>query len=174
MFDQYIHYSDRLKFRAVAPSDFDLVFEWENDEENWLQSGVNKPYSPEEIKQYVSKNENLLSDGQTRFMVVLNSNQAIGCADLFAYNKKENEASVGILISKEERQKGYGAETLNSIFAMAKEIYQLKQLKALILADNKASINLFEKMGFVNDETKSNIYYYKDSAYKQLSYIKKL
>ncbi|MFK8046330.1 MAG: GNAT family N-acetyltransferase [Crocinitomicaceae bacterium] len=174
MAERYSFYSKRLKLRHVIPSDYSFILNWENDKENWLHSGVKSAYTVNEIKQYVSKSESLLVDGQTRFIVELNSGKVIGCVDLFAFESEVEEASVGILILPEERRKGYGGETLNSIVSIAAKTYHLKQLKALILQENKLSQNLFEKVGFINQLTKTNWYHYNGSAYRQLTYLKKI
>jgi diamine N-acetyltransferase len=171
--DQVFH-TNSLILRPVSLSDARTIFEWENDRENWIQSGINKPYKLEEIEQYAIKNEQLIVDGQTRFMIDRNSEETIGCIDLFDYDKVKQMATVGLLIDRKYREKGYGSESLSAIAQISKKIFSLSTLKALILAENEISWRLFKKNGFITDDTKAQIYTYEGVDYLQLAYFKQL
>jgi len=160
--------------RSVRKSDFEAVFSWENDEKNWIQSGICQPYKIEEIELYVSKSENLRKDGQTRYIVELTNGTVIGCVDLFDYNKAQKMASIGLLIMEEYRKKGYGSRVLSYLDKIAKKEHELKILKALVLANNIISVQLFKKNGFLPDDTKATIYTYKNVNYLQLTYFKNI
>ena len=166
--------SKSIGLRPVEKSDLKDVLAWENDEENWIQSGVIIPYTQEEIAKYVSKHQTLEVDGQTRYIIHLKSAQVVGCIDLFDYDKDKEQASVGLLISKAFRRHGYGSEALTLISNVAKDEFHLKVLKALILSENTASIHLFKKNGFLPDDTKARIYTYKNIDYLQLAFFKTL
>lgn len=169
-----VFYTNSLKLRPVKKSDFDKVFEWENDQSNWLQSGITEPYGKSEIEAYVSNVEHLKQDGQTRYVIELKDKKRIGCIDLFEYSQINNTASVGLLIESKYRKHGYGLEALSGLSHIAKELYGLEVLKAVVLAENKSSVNLFEKDGYLLDVTKETTYRYQNKTYNQLTYFKQL
>ncbi len=166
------HNSESLSLRPVRKSDFENIFAWENDEKNWIQSGIIKAYNVQEIKQYVSKSESLKKDFQTRYILELPNKTVVGCVDLFDYKPVDKMASVGLLISEQYREKGYGTKALIGLELIARKEHSLKKLKAMILTDNFASVQLFKKNGFLSDDTKAKIYTYRGVDYLQMTYFK--
>lgn len=169
-----IYHTKSLVLRPVNKTDFEMIYKWENDQSNWIQSGVVKPYGSDEILSYVAKSEDLLTDGQTRFMIALNSGATIGCIDLFDFDSDNKIASVGLLVDEKYRQNGYGFEALMGLAFIAKRRYGLKCLKASVLVDNQTSNNLFKRSGYLADDTKAAIYTYNNIDYLQLTYLKQL
>ena len=57
-------------------------------------------------------------------------------------------AGVGIMVVKNERNKGYASEALHVLVEYCFNVLHLHQLFCNISADNQASISLFSKEGF--------------------------
>lgn len=167
-------YTDLLILRPVKSSDFEKIFEWENDPVNWIQSGTTEPYSRSDIELYVSRPQDLFKDGQTRYMIDLKDGQTIGCVDLFDYDAKKSISSLGIIIEKPFRSKGYAFEVLNIIILNARKQLKIKILKALVLKYNKSSVALFSKAGFKSNNQITTHYFYKNIEYTQLTYLKNI
>ena len=79
-------------------------------------------------------------------------------ADLFDYEPFHQRVGLGILIEKEFRHNNIGFEALQIISNYGLNILGIRNLYCGILADNKASINLFEKAGFKNVGCRKNWY----------------
>ena len=141
-----------IKLRALEPSDIDILFEWENNTENWLISSTLTPFSRAVLEHYIQNaHEDIFTAKQLRLIVVdkVRSNKIVGVIDLFDFDPINKRAGVGVLINPHERGKGYGFLALEQLKNYCFEILQLHQLYANILSDNSASIALFTKSAFV-------------------------
>ena len=168
----YTHLN-RIAFREVEPSDFEIVFKWENNPKHWLQSGVEQPYTSEEIRTYVSKKQTLEIDGQTRRIIIDKSgNQIIGAIDLFKYSSKHHSACVGILVDDEFRRQSYATEAILRIEPTCLKEFGIKQLECQVLKQNVASQKLFEKLGYIEVAELQRAYFYLGEYYTQLTYRK--
>jgi diamine N-acetyltransferase len=87
---------------------------------------------------------------QLRLVISNTDNKPLGLIDLYDFDPKHKRAGVGIVIVNEaERNKGIGSEALSLISNYAFSTLELRQLYANILEENKRSIYLFQKLGFV-------------------------
>ncbi len=140
-----------VTLRAVEPSDADLLFEWENDGNNWQISHTITPFSKRIIEQYVeTAHQDIFVNKQLRLMIDKNEDQTtIGTIDLFDFEPFHARAGVGILIhQEEERAKGYASESLALVSKYCKNTLIIKQLYCHISEKNIGSQRLFTKLGF--------------------------
>jgi diamine N-acetyltransferase len=142
--------SEKIKLRAVEPSDVDLIFEWENDPKTWHLSNTLVPFSRFDLEQYVlNASKDIFSVKQLRLMIdVLDTNQTIGCIDLFDFEPLHRRAGIGVLIAEKERNKGFASETIDLLMDYASKTLNLHQLYCNIEDDNVVSLNLFKKKKF--------------------------
>lgn len=137
--------------RALEPSDLDVLYNWENDPENWTVSHTQQPFSRFVLEQYLaSAHQDLYTVKQLRLIIVeKEENKSIGTIDLFDFDPQHGRAGVGILIAeKADRRKGYAEEALNLLIAYCSTVLHLHQLFCNIAPENEASILLFQKCGF--------------------------
>ena len=141
---------EKIKLRALEPTDVDLLYRWENNTAIWKASNTIVPFSKESIEQFISYERDIYSDKQLRLVICLiKDEKAIGCIDLFDYDMRHQRAGVGILIAEEsERKKGYATESLQVLIEYAFSTLFVHQLYCNIPADNKNSVLLFEKQDF--------------------------
>lgn len=136
--------------RALEPEDLEFVHDIENDEDIWVLSNTQTPFSKYIIKQYL---ENALKDiyevKQLRLVISTHENSPIGLIDLFDFDFKNKRAGVGIIIKNEDdRNKGYGKEALKLLTEYSFSHLNLRQLYCQISEDNTSSIRLFKNQGF--------------------------
>ena len=141
-----------IYLRALEPEDLEFVHTVENDETVWEISNTQVPYSRFVIKQYL---ENALKDiyevKQLRLVISSFENEPLGLIDIFDFDFKNKRAGVGIIIKNEiNRDKGYGREALQLLINYSFSHLGLHQLYCNISEDNKASVKLFNNLGFVN------------------------
>ncbi|WP_299205573.1 GNAT family N-acetyltransferase [Brumimicrobium sp.] len=163
-----------IYLRQIEESDVNLLLLWENDTENWRYSESEAPFSLHQLQHYVKNASHVRQNQQLRFIICLNENhQAIGTIDLFEIDFKNLRAGVGILIAnKENRKKGYAQEALALLAAFSSNRLELEQLFCDIQADNEASIQLFEKAGFIRTGTKKKWYKFKSKVIDAYFYQK--
>lgn len=145
---------ERIFFRAVEPSDAELLFQWENDSGIWKVSNTMAPYSRYQIDEYILNSRNdIYSARQLRLIIVGKGPEigdiAVGAIDLFEFDPHNLRSGVGILIRDEFRNRGIASEAITLLTEYAFGHLNLKQLYCNITPSNSASIKLFEKAGFV-------------------------
>lgn len=140
-----------IYLRALEPSDIDLLYQWENDTDNWIISHTQTPFSKFVLEQYIaSAHEDIYSTKQLRLMICNADHKAVGCIDLFDFDPNHLRVGVGILISeKDDRRNGYASEALKLLMAYCFETLNLKQVYCNITTDNEPSILFFQKHGFL-------------------------
>jgi diamine N-acetyltransferase len=136
--------------RAIEPADIDVLYNWENDEENWPVSNTQTPFSRFVLEQYITTaHVDIYSAKQLRLMMCEADGKTIGTIDLFDFDPNNMRAGVGILIAdKSDRRKGYASEALTLLTNYCFEILNLHQIYCNITTDNETSILLFQKHGF--------------------------
>ena len=140
----------QIKLRAIEPEDLDLLYRIENDVDLWNVGTSNVPYSRFLLHEYVANNKNdIYSDGQVRMMVENLDGQVVGVVDLVNFDPSNRRAEVGLIILNSYRHQGYGTAVLAKITDYALRILHLHQLYAYIDINNKSSLQLFQKAGFI-------------------------
>ena len=140
--------SAEIKLRTLKDNDLDFLFSLENDKSLWAVSGTTEPFSLVQLANYISHaKEDIAIAEQFRFVIDWQG-KAIGCIDLYEYNFKRQNAGVGIVILKQYRRKGFAKQSLTLLIKYAWEKLHLKQLHTGIFSDNKASLALFQSVGF--------------------------
>lgn len=140
-----------IRLKLVHLDDLETLFDWENKPENMIHSTSSGPFSRAYIRQFITQSQDLVLDGQVRFIIYhkLFMNEPLGLVDIYDYNSELEEANIGILIAKNEnKQQGIGAVALLSIIQYSFEYLPLGKLKSSIKSTNIPSIRLFEKCGF--------------------------
>ncbi len=148
-----------IYLRALEPTDFDLLYQLENDEAVWEVSNTSTPYSKYVLKQYLDNaHRDIYEVKQLRLVICVSENdQAIGFIDLFDFDPKHQRVGIGIVIfSEKDRQKGYASQALQVLCTYSFTHLGVHQIFANIIEDNAASIQLFEKLGFVKAGVKKD------------------
>ena len=139
--------------RLLENTDLDFLFEIENNPKNKKFNKFISTTSRQLIKDYIKNAQADISVyNQIRF-VVENKNIQIGLIDLFEYDPEKKNAGVGIIINSEFRNKNFGSNALKIIIDYSFQKLDLIFLFANIKSENKHSIKLFEKFGFIEITT---------------------
>jgi len=161
---------EQIVLRALEPEDLDFLYQLENDSSIWEVSNTTTPYSRFILKQYLDNSHRDIYDvKQLRLMICdKNRGKALGCIDLYEFDPKHHRVGIGIIIfSKEDRNKGYAAQSLKLTSNYAFDHLGVHQVFASISEDNDASIHLFEKEGFVRTGIKTD-WIFSSGSYKNV------
>ena len=108
-----------LILRALEPADIDFLFEWENNEKLWHLSNTIAPFSRFVLEQYIlNSHRDIYTNKQLRLMIDIkneDANNPIGSIDLFDFDPINKRAGIGVLITEENRNKGYASEALEML-----------------------------------------------------------
>ncbi|MCX6221169.1 MAG: GNAT family protein [Bacteroidia bacterium] len=149
---------DLITLRALEPEDIDLLFEWENSEDNWTVSQTISPFSKHTLAIYIrDSDKDIFEAKQLRMMITTHAGKTVGAIDLFDFDPLNMRVGVGILIhDQEDKSKGYATSALNLMVRYCFGKLGLHQIYANILTDNEVSMKLFSKAGFVLSGTKKD------------------
>ena len=136
-----------IVLRPLQESDLDFLEKIENNKENWQFGSERKHFNRQELFDYIANAKtDIKLAKQYRFVIDLNS-VPIGFIDLFDYTL--TSAGVGVIISKNYRNKGFAKEALILISDYAFKFLNLKEIHCSIQKDNLFSNQLFTSCGFV-------------------------
>jgi diamine N-acetyltransferase len=148
-----------IKLRALEPEDLELLYEWENNDSNWIISNTITPFSKYILKRYLeNSHKNIYETGQLRLMIDhIQDKISIGTIDIFDFDPFHKRAGLGILIANEAyRRKGCASMSLACLIEYCFKTLQLHQLYCNILANNTESMDLFKNQGFVQTGQKTD------------------
>lgn len=148
-----------IRLRALEPEDLELLYDWENNDSNWIISNTVSPFSKYTLKRYLeNSHKNIYETGQLRLMIDhIQDKLSIGTIDIFDFDPFHKRAGLGILIANETyRRKGYASMSLTCLISYCFGTLQLHQLYCNILANNLESMELFKKQGFIETGIKKD------------------
>ncbi|MEP2935053.1 MAG: GNAT family N-acetyltransferase [Gilvibacter sp.] len=144
-------HNDHVLLRALEPEDLEFLYRLENDETIWEVSNTQTPYSKFVLKQYLENaHKDIYEVKQLRLAIISkNQKELVGFIDLFDFDPKNARVGIGVVIySDEQRNKGYAKNALGLLLGYCENNLQMHQVYANIGAGNKASLSLFESLGF--------------------------
>jgi diamine N-acetyltransferase len=164
--------NDKVTLRALEPEDAAILYDWENDPENWNLTTTYIPFNRSTLVSYSNAVQDIFAEKQYRFVIVDNSTKkAIGFIDIFDFDPIHQRAGIGILIAgKENRQSGFGKAALEVLIHYAKNVLLLHQIFANVLDDNEPSMRLFIGAGFVKCGVKKSWHRKADGFYDEIMY----
>jgi len=143
---------DKIVLRALEPDDIDLLYQWENDRTSWHLSNTLTPFSRFALEQYImTADQDIFAVKQLRLMIDKTGSkgkECIGAIDLFDFDPVNKRAGIGILINKNERNKGFASEALKLLIQYCFNTLELHQLYCNIETTNTGSIKLFQNQDF--------------------------
>lgn len=141
--------NQKIKLRAPEPEDLEAFYRWENDTTFWSSGSTLAPFSRYDLKQYLLSSKDFYETKQLRLMIeALPEKQTVGIIDLYDFEPHHRRAGVGILIDKDNQQKGLATEALSLLCNYAFSFLKIHQLYAYIPASNEPSKRLFMRCGF--------------------------
>jgi len=140
----------KIKLRALEPSDVDLLYDWENNTQLWPLTNTIAPLSRFVIEQYVLNSHlDIFNTRQLRMMIDdLASGKTIGTIDLFDFEPSHQRVGIGIFLLESERSTGKASEALDLLINYCFKTLMVKQVFCNIIPENEISIAMFSKKGF--------------------------
>lgn len=142
---------NKIILRAPEPADVDAMYIIENDPALWNDGVTFAPLSRKQLWEYVdSYDGNIFAVGQLRLVVCIPDagDSVVGMVDLYDYDRINRRAYVGITIAPSWRGQGIGSRALALLCGYCREQLGMKQLAAVVRADNDASKIMFGRQGF--------------------------
>ncbi len=148
--ETYLEYGN-IELRPLEPEDIELLYKWENDSTLWEYSNSKTPFSKHILRIYIENSfKDIYEAKQIRLIIQTKDKRPVGAIDLFDFDPYHQRAGVGILVyNNEDRGQGFAFDALKALGNYSYNVIGIRQLYANISADNKTSIALFKKAGFI-------------------------
>lgn len=96
-----------------------------------------------------SSDKDIWESRELRLVVETKDHRPVGTIELFDFDPYHNRAGLGVMIFEQsERRKGMARQALKMIFDYALNELGIFQVYANVAESNKASLQLFGKLGF--------------------------
>lgn len=146
--------SDRLVIRQFRMNDMFKFWDYVSDEELYKYLICSRFSSRDKSDTFVMNI--VLSYKQsdlTRFAIAdRNTDELVGAISAYIKNYGSYiEIELGYWIGREYQGRGYMSEALKAMIDSIEDIDGLRAIRADILKENKASMKLVEKLGFISD-----------------------
>ena len=147
---RFLFENELIRFRAMEPTDVELLYFWENDPEHWSSGSTLQPLSKSAMEAYVEESHKSLYElGAMRLMIEeVRERRAIGAVDLYDYDAYNRRVAVGLLIETSYRGRGFGSSAIKMISDYALCHLRLRLVYAHIDRQNKPSQAAFISAGF--------------------------
>ena len=142
--------ADKIYLRALELDDLEFLFEIENNRDFWEISYTILPFSKYYLEKYIKEsNHDIFLEKQFRFVISIENKYPVGLIDLFDFDPINHRAGIGIVINNTQRKKGYAIKSVKLIEDYSRKNLQIHQLYVNVRIDNKISLDLFKKLGYV-------------------------
>ncbi len=161
-----------ITIRALETDDVNLLYDWENNQTLWAVSYTQTPFSKFVLEEFVNSIQDIYTTKQLRLMInSAETKETIGCIDLFEFDPQHVRCGIGIFIHNNFRNKGFALECIDLIKNYCFTTLYLKQIFVHVNVSNEASLNLFEKAGFVKSGLKKCWHKNSLSAFEDVCFL---
>lgn len=138
--------TERLLLRGINESDAELIVKWRSEPDVYKYFKAPHKITVDEHL-YWYHNRYLSNENRFDWICIeKKSEQRIG---VFGLYKEDYKSEVNYILAPEAQHKGYATEAIQKLIQYAADIWNSKKIIAEIHKDNKQSIILAERLGFV-------------------------
>lgn len=165
---------ENVSLRPIEKSDLESLNKWKNDEDvyRYLGGGF-APVSKDVQSEWLSSLMDMSGNCRRFIIEDLNSN-ALGMIGLYNINWIHRTCELGIFLGEEAaRGKGLASEAYLLIEAYASRYLNLRKIKASVVSENTAAVNMYKKLSFNHAGTMAQERYI-NGAYCDLLLMEKI
>ena len=146
--------NDILKLRALEESDLNLLYEWENNSDNWLYTNTLMPFSKHTLLEYIRNCQtDFLSQESLKLVIELSDGTAVGTLDVFNIDHFNGRAEMGVFVDSQFRGKGYATIAYNLFKDYAFNYLGWVNLYSIVPQTNSPMHKVAFRAGFVSSGT---------------------
>lgn len=141
---------EKVRLRAIEPSDWETYFAWDqDDEQSRALYFVPFPQSQASVKQFAEKAAMRKPESDNfRFVIENSEHKVVGDITTHNCDQRNGNFSWGVNIKQEYRRKGYASEAIRLVMRYYFQELRYQKVTISIYSFNKASIKLHERLGF--------------------------
>jgi diamine N-acetyltransferase len=146
--------NETLRLRALEESDLNMLYDWENDSNNWLYTSTLMPYSKHTLLEYIRNCQTDIFALETLKLVIeLTDGTAVGTLDVFNIDHFNGRAELGVFVDSKYRGHGYATVAYNLFKDYAFKYLGWVNLYSIIPQKNSPMHNAAIRAGFSKTAT---------------------
>ncbi|WP_342555660.1 GNAT family protein [Paenibacillus sp. FSL R7-0652] len=161
-YSQYYWQDDKVRLRAIEEEDWESVYAegFDSPARILLECAVELPPTISGAKQFVEQNAAFSStNGRIMFTVENLDGDIIGGINLNSIDERNGTFSIGIVIDKPYRGRGYGTSAMNILLSYAFLERRLHKFNDYVLEGNEGSARMMQKLGCVQEGIRRQVAY---------------
>ncbi len=163
---------ERVKLRAVEPSDAEAHFAWNQDSDMGRNlDQVWFPASREYVRRGIEKTSAQPAEGDAFHWVIEDSQgELVGSIDSHHCDRRTGTFEYGVAVRQEHQRKGYASEAVTLVLRCFFEELRYQKVTVHVHSDNTSSIRLHEHLGFQLEGRLRRMVYTRGQFYDELIY----
>jgi RimJ/RimL family protein N-acetyltransferase len=141
---------ERVRLRAIEPSDWAAYFSWNQDDEQARGvSSIPFPQSAEAVRQWAQQEATRKPEEDAfRFVIENEAGEVVGDLTTHHCDARVGSFSYGITIRRERRRNGYAAQAIALVLRYYFRELRYQKATVSVYSFNEASVRLHESLGF--------------------------
>jgi diamine N-acetyltransferase len=146
--------NETLRLRALEESDLNLLYDWENESNNWLYTSTLMPYSKHTLLEYIRNCQTDIFALETLKLVIeLTDGTAVGTLDVFNIDHFNGRAELGVFVDSKYRGHGYATVAYNLFKDYAFGYLGWVNLYSIVPITNSPMHAVMHRTGFISSAT---------------------
>ncbi|WP_010275754.1 GNAT family N-acetyltransferase [Paenibacillus senegalensis] len=158
----YFWQDEKVRLRAIQEEDWENVYlgGFDTPARVLLECAVELPPTITGAKKFVEDNADFSSTNKRIMFTIENlEGESIGGINLNSIDERNGTFSIGIVIDKEYRGKGYGTSAMKILLKYAFLERRLNKFNDYVLEGNKGSEKMMRKLGCVQEGVRRQVVY---------------
>lgn len=161
-YTDYFWQDEKVRLRAIQEEDWESCYisDFDTPARILLECAVELPPTIVGAKKFVEDNANFSStNGRIMFTIENLDGDNIGGINLNSINERNGTFSIGIVIDKEYRSKGYGTSAMKILLKYAFLERRLNKFNDYVLEGNVGSAQMMRKLGCIQEGVRRQVVY---------------
>lgn len=161
-YTDYFWQDKKVRLRAIQEEDWESCYinDFDTAARILLECAVELPPTIVGAKKFVEENANFTStNGRIMFTIENLDGDSIGGINLNSIDERNGTFSIGIVIDKEYRGKGYGTSAMKILLKYAFLERRLNKFNDYVLEGNVGSAQMMRKLGCIQEGIRRQVVY---------------
>ncbi|OBR67650.1 acetyltransferase [Paenibacillus oryzae] len=161
-FSDYYWQDDVIRLRAISAEDWESCYigGFDTPARQLLECETELPPTVTDAKRFVEQNTDFTStNGRIMFTIETLGGVNVGGVNLNSIDERNGTFSIGIVLDKPHRGKGYGTRALHILLRYAFFERRLHKFNNFVLEGNEASATMLRKVGCIQEGVRRQVYY---------------
>ncbi|PAD46358.1 GNAT family N-acetyltransferase [Shouchella clausii] len=158
----YFWQDDNVRLRAMQPEDWqaDYLSKFDTPARRFLACAIELPPTVSGSQTFAEEHADFASTkGRIMFTIENEKGNNIGSINLNRIDERNGTFSIGIIIDKQYRGKGYGTSAMNILLKYAFFERRLHKFNDCVLEGNEGSVKMMEKLGCIQEGVRRQVVY---------------